>query len=189
MTAPPTLTFTPSWKADTILEGARTEVVRYIDQQTGKPTDDRSAALTVVLRFEPTMRDGIAIDRKRADIAGGTRDLAELEAELAALELEARQALIADTWDDPDTVDMSDPATDAVLERAWDAWSSPLRGVVAQSRELLARIDFMARWAVLWESGPKGWADLGARPLHNGLLLRLMAAYGQALEEHAEGNG
>ncbi len=158
--------------------------------------DDESAEpVTFTLRRSPLVRERHQIDLRLHALAGGLDAWLDLQEGIErARSRIRREGLSNDALEVPDTPEAR-AALEEALSGAWDRANPRLRQGLVEMIALARRLEWMARWAVLFVEATvdgkavDGWEDVAELPLSEDATQALWTSYDRALEEAEEDTG
>ena len=151
---------------------------------TGTPVESEANAVVFQMHRSPTPREGLRIERREHELAGGLRDYLEVQNGAQAAPFALIRLLERELWPAgrPERVDKADEIRDdAALDVAWRASDSLEKQYFAEANGVLERLGFIARWAVLIVSPPAGWEDIADREMPEPQLYAIIAAHAAAM--------
>lgn len=166
--------------------------------RTGKLSADRAEAVRFTLRASPLVRERLTIDQRVHALAGGLGEWLDLQEGIektrAALRAEITRVLGKDADAQPGTPEER-TEQEAELEKAWVKTDRKLRAGFAEMMGLSRRLEWMARWAVLFVSAEvagqsvEGWTDVAEVELDDAAMDALWSCHEAALTQDEADSG
>ncbi len=175
----------------------RTGAKRYVNADR-QLVDDPATAVEFTLNRSPLARERHRIDVRLHSLAGGLDEWLDLQQGIDLARTRLRSQVVDLAFPDglPEATSPEElAAVDKALDEAWDRADLRLRSGLLQMTALARRLDFLARWAVLFVSATvngspvDGWQDVAELELSEAALDALWLSHDDALTQEAAASG